>query len=82
MPVVVGHIEALFRYPVKSMRGEQLAEAALGWHGIEGDRRFRVSAARCARRVPMADCRAAAGASQLCARAARRWRAADACHDA
>jgi uncharacterized protein len=40
MPVEIGHIEALFRYPVKSMRGERLATAALGWHGLEGDRRF------------------------------------------
>lgn len=35
MPVV----EALFRYPVKSMAGESLAEADVGWRGIEGDRR-------------------------------------------
>jgi hypothetical protein len=36
----MGTIEALFRYPVKSMRGERLAAAALGWHGVEGDRRL------------------------------------------
>ena len=36
----IGHIEAIFRYPVKSMAGEQLEAAALGWHGIEGDRRL------------------------------------------
>ncbi len=40
MPIEVGRIEALFRYPVKSMRGEPLDAAALGWHGVEGDRRF------------------------------------------
>jgi uncharacterized protein YcbX len=40
MTMVVGRVEAIFRYPVKSMRGEALEEAALGWHGIEGDRRF------------------------------------------
>jgi len=39
-PVPIGHVEAIFRYPVKSMRGEQLQEASLGWHGIEGDRRL------------------------------------------
>jgi uncharacterized protein YcbX len=33
----IGHIEALFRYPVKSMAGERLETAILGWHGIEGD---------------------------------------------
>ena len=40
MPIEVGTIEALFRYPVKSMRGERLETATLGWHGLEGDRRF------------------------------------------
>ncbi len=40
MPIEIGRIEALFRYPVKSMRGEQLDAASLGWHGIEGDRRL------------------------------------------
>ena len=40
MPIELGQIEAIFRYPVKSMRGEQLAAASLGWHGIDGDRRF------------------------------------------
>jgi uncharacterized protein YcbX len=36
----IGHIEALFRYPVKSMRGEQVENANLGWHGLAGDRRL------------------------------------------
>ncbi len=36
----VGQVEALFRYPVKSMRGERLEAATLGWHGLEGDRRL------------------------------------------
>jgi len=40
MLVEIGHIEALFRYPVKSMAGERLAEANLGWHGLDGDRRL------------------------------------------
>lgn len=39
MPVV-GEIVALFRYPVKSMRGESLDAVGLGWHGLAGDRRF------------------------------------------
>jgi hypothetical protein len=38
--VEVGHIEALYRYPVKSMRGERLEAADLGWHGLDGDRRL------------------------------------------
>ncbi|HEY3740676.1 MAG TPA: MOSC N-terminal beta barrel domain-containing protein [Bryobacteraceae bacterium] len=40
MPIEIGHVEAIFRYPVKSMGGESLESASLGWHGVEGDRRF------------------------------------------
>jgi uncharacterized protein len=36
----VGRIKAIFRYPVKSMAGMELTNAALGFHGLEGDRRF------------------------------------------
>lgn len=36
----LGRISAIFRYPVKSMGGERLEVAKLGWHGIEGDRRL------------------------------------------
>ena len=36
----LGRISAIFRYPVKSMAGELLDVAKLGWHGIEGDRRL------------------------------------------
>jgi uncharacterized protein YcbX len=36
----IGHIEAIFRYPVKSMGGERLEAATLGWHGLGGDRRL------------------------------------------
>lgn len=40
MATELGQIEALFRYPVKSMRGESLDAATLGWHGLVGDRRL------------------------------------------
>jgi len=40
MPIKVGEVEALFRYPVKSMSGEPLEVAELGWHGLDGDRRL------------------------------------------
>src|ERR1700757_1123102 len=40
MLVEVGHVEAIFRYPVKSMGGERLDVAQLGWHGLDGDRRL------------------------------------------
>ena len=36
----IGRIEALYRYPVKSMAGERLDAAGLGWHGLDGDRRL------------------------------------------
>lgn len=40
MLIDIGQVEAIFRYPVKSMPGERLEAADLGWHGIEGDRRL------------------------------------------
>lgn len=40
MPVEIGYVQAIFRYPVKSMRGERLEVANLGWHGLDGDRRL------------------------------------------
>jgi uncharacterized protein YcbX len=45
---VVGTIESLWRYPVKSMAGERLTEAYMGFTGFYGDRcyAFKNSAAR------------------------------------
>lgn len=40
---VVGTVESLWRYPVKSMRGEELEEAFVGFSGIYGDRLFAFS---------------------------------------
>ena len=40
MFIEIGHVEAIFRYPVKSMAGEQLKAASLGWYGLDGDRRL------------------------------------------
>jgi len=40
MTIKIGEVEALFRYPVKSMSGEDLEGADLGWHGLGGDRRL------------------------------------------
>ena len=40
MLIEIGHVEAIFRYPVKSMGGEPLEVAELGWYGLEGDRRL------------------------------------------
>jgi len=37
---VVGTVESLWRYPVKSMRGEELKELFAGYAGVYGDRLF------------------------------------------
>ena len=37
---VIGRVREIYRYPVKSMAGESLTSAAIGWHGVEGDRRL------------------------------------------
>jgi uncharacterized protein YcbX len=37
---IVGQVESLWRYPVKSMRGKELAEAFVGFSGVYGDRLF------------------------------------------
>ena len=36
----IGTVASLWRYPVKSMRGEELPEAFVGFAGIYGDRLF------------------------------------------
>jgi len=38
--IVVGEVAAIFRYPIKSMRGEPLERVDLGWAGVAGDRRM------------------------------------------
>lgn len=39
---VVGHVAELWRYPVKSLGGEQLEEVRCSLRGVEGDRRWAV----------------------------------------
>src|SRR5215212_6701244 len=36
---MVATVASLYRFPVKSMAGEEIEQAKLYWHGIEGDRR-------------------------------------------
>ncbi len=36
----VGRVVGLWRYPVKSMAAEPLAEVDVSWHGLAGDRRW------------------------------------------
>ena len=45
---IIGTVESLWRYPVKSMRGEELNEMFAGYSGVYGDRlfAFRSSASR------------------------------------
>ena len=37
----IAALRAIFRYLVKSMSGERLEVANLGWYGLDSDRRFR-----------------------------------------
>jgi uncharacterized protein YcbX len=37
---IVGRVESLWRYPVKSMRGEEMEEMFAGYAGVYGDRLF------------------------------------------
>jgi uncharacterized protein YcbX len=48
MMINLGKVESLWRYPVKSMRGEAVSEAFMSFSGFYGDRRFAIvdSAAR------------------------------------
>jgi uncharacterized protein YcbX len=38
--IQIGHVCEIVRYPVKSMAGIPTESASLGWHGLDGDRRF------------------------------------------
>src|SRR6185436_1065356 len=38
--IQVGRVCEIVRYPVKSMAGTATESAFLGWHGLDGDRRF------------------------------------------
>lgn len=40
MAIELGHVRELVRYPVKSMAGTPAESVFLGWHGLDGDRRF------------------------------------------
>jgi uncharacterized protein YcbX len=37
---IIGHVDSLWRYPVKSMRGEEMEEIFVGYAGVYGDRLF------------------------------------------
>src|ERR1044072_4472371 len=42
MPIHLGYVHKLVRYPVKSMAGVETNSAVLGWHGLAGDRPYAV----------------------------------------
>lgn len=50
--IEVGTVAALYRYPVKSMRGEAMERARLRWTGIDGDRQYAFYRAANASRSP------------------------------
>ena len=39
-PTLVGRIEAIWRYPIKSMAAEPLSTTHVSWQGLAGDRRW------------------------------------------
>jgi uncharacterized protein YcbX len=49
---LVGTVESLWRYPVKSMRGEELDEMFAGYAGVYGDRLFAFESSANARGFP------------------------------
>jgi uncharacterized protein YcbX len=48
----IGKVESLWRYPVKSMRGEELQEAFVGFAGVYGDRVYAFQSAAAAKGFP------------------------------
>lgn len=49
---VRGTIDSLWRYPVKSMRGEELEEAFVGFSGVYGDRLFAFKSSKARKGFP------------------------------
>lgn len=49
---IIGNVDSLWRYPVKSMRGEQLTEAFIGFPGVYGDRLFAIKSSECPKGFP------------------------------
>ena len=49
---IIGKVESLWRYPVKSMRGEEVDEAYVGFAGVYGDRLFAFKSAGSSASLP------------------------------
>jgi uncharacterized protein len=41
---IIGQVESVWRYPVKSMRGEAMVEIFAGFSGVYGDRLYALMA--------------------------------------
>ena len=50
--MIIGRVESLWRYPVKSMRGEEMEEIFAGYAGVYGDRLFAFESSANARGFP------------------------------
>ena len=68
----IGQVEAIFRYPVKSMCGERLDVANLGWHGLDGDRRLAFRRIADSERVPVAHSQQTSRPDPVCSAPRRR----------
>ncbi|MDQ2802967.1 MAG: MOSC domain-containing protein, partial [Pseudomonadota bacterium] len=49
---VIGTVASLWRYPVKSMRGEELQEAFIGFSGVYGDRLYAFTSSNARKNFP------------------------------
>ena len=49
---ILGRVDSLWRYPVKSMRGEELGEGFVGFAGVYGDRLFAFKRAGSSKELP------------------------------
>ena len=58
---VVGKVESLWRYPVKSMAGEEREELFVGYAGVYGDRLFAIGNAAAPARFPYLTAREESG---------------------
>jgi uncharacterized protein YcbX len=50
--MIIGKVDSLWRYPVKSMRGEEMEEMFAGYSGVYGDRLFAFESAASPRGFP------------------------------
>jgi uncharacterized protein YcbX len=64
----IGTVDSLWRYPVKSMRGEEISEAFVGFSGIYGDRLFAFHSSASAKGFPYLTARQQRKLLQYCPR--------------